>query len=82
MGHCQHLLVLKFNNGSEAVKADDVGEGLGGRFIYNFQKPTAKSRYCRPELDALLLADTNEPINKTQKSIDEVRLIVRLLTPN
>ena len=36
----------------------------------------------RPELDTVLCGDLGEEVNRTQKSIDECRLIIRLCTPN
>lgn len=81
-GHQQHMLVLKFQNGHNGVRADDIGGGLGGRFIFSFPKPTASSRYGRPELDASLNVDSKVAYNATQKPIDEARLLVRLLAPD
>jgi hypothetical protein len=81
-GHFQSLVVLKMNNGHKTVVADDAGGHLGGRFTFSFPRPEKRSRYMRPELDAVLCGDLGEEVNRTQKSIDECRLIIRLCTPN
>jgi hypothetical protein len=81
-GHLQILVVLKLINGNRTVVADDAGGHLGGRFSFSFPHPEKKSRYMRPDLDAVMCGDLGEEINRTQKSIDECRLVIRLCTPN
>jgi hypothetical protein len=80
-GHFQTLVVLKVNNGNKTVVADDAGGKLGGRFVFSFPHPGRSSRYMRPEMDARLIGDQGQDINRTQKSLDECRLIIRLCTP-
>ena len=73
-----HVLVMKYGNGNEALSAEQ--SPLGGRFQYHFQPPRKRSKYGRPEVDALLYAGTHL-VNPTQKSIEETRLLVRTLAP-
>ncbi len=63
------------------MKADNSGGGLGGRFQFSFAKPQKISTYGRHDLDAVLVGAQRSIVNRTQKSIDEARLLVRLLSP-
>ena len=55
---------------------------MGGRMQYFFPRPESIPKYDRYEIDGLLTGDKGEAINKTQKSVEESRLLVRLLAPN
>ena len=81
-GHAVPLLVVKLNHGTSGVKFDDCGGGLGGRMQYFFPRPESVPKYGRYEIDGLLKGDRGEAVNKTQKSIEESRLLVRLLAPD
>ena len=73
-----YVLVMKYGNGNDALSAEE--SPLMGRFQYCFQPPRKRSKYGRPEVDALLYAGT-QVVNPTQKSLEETRLLVRTLAP-
>ena len=72
------VLAMKYGNGAEAVKVDQ--SRLGGRFWYSFPPPEASSKYGRIEIDGEL-RHKSAPVNSTQKSIEETRMLVRTLCP-
>ena len=73
-----YVLVVKFGNGNEAVAVEE--SPLGARFQYSFAPPRKASKYGRPEVDAVLY-NRADPVNPTQKSIEETRLLIRTLAP-
>lgn len=77
-GSRAYLLVLKFGDGGEAIKAEM--SRLGGRFLYSFPPPLVDSKYGRTDVDAQLRED-GAAVNPTQKSVEETRLLVRTLAP-
>lgn len=72
------VLVMKYGDGAHAVRAED--SRLQGRFQYSFPSPQSASKYGRPEVDSEL-RDNGAPVNPTQKTIEETRLLIRVLAP-
>ena len=75
-----YLVVFKFGDGQAVPKAD--GNGMGGRMHFTFPCVGRRSKFGRAEIDALLWDPAHKAaVNRTQKGVEESRLLVRHLTP-